>query len=217
MRALLAVLLVVSAGFAALIALNRHAAPPPGAASEATSRNAEVAASSSTENAAPLSQGVGTDRPAVAPPAEPQRIPAAIQDPGLAGTALDHGGHALPGLCIRLLPEGKAEGDAHWAKTDDEGRFQFPDVHGTFECAIWSHVRFAKQVTVAPGEHQSVVLQVPEPCILVMGAVTAGTRTIADRTVTVQGQDRIGEVHHDAHTNRDGVYRHLLRPGSYEI
>jgi hypothetical protein len=224
MRSLSNILLVVVTGIAAVLMLSRDrelapAALAPGEPPPSIGAPDTLAPESGTQ--APASYAPPAAQPGAnaseASLATTERTTANQAEPGLFGQALDHLGHALTGLPVRLLPDGAREREAFWTKTDDDGRFAFHAVDGTFDCAIWSHVCFGKQVTVAPGERQMIVLQVSEPCVLLCGTVRAGPRAVVDRTIGVRGKDHVGDVHHDAHTDQHGNYQMMLRPGSYSI
>lgn len=213
MRSLLAILLVVVVGLAAAQMVGDEAVPP--AAANYDHESIDAAAVPATANSS-IDDG-GTSRPSREGPNAPSRAPVDSAKLGLFGTALDDRDQPLAGLTIRLLAERARDHEAKWAKTDAAGQFVFADVHGTFDCTIWDFVRVTEKVTIANGKHKDIVLKIKEPCVLVTGTVRAGARLIADRTVGVHGKDGRGDVHHDAHTDEHGVYRHLLRPGSYEI
>jgi len=214
MRILVAILVVIAIGVAVPQMLGGEAIPPaataPGAGSE---RGPSNPANADLHGDKPRADSANW-RPEPGPAA---RAPVQGQQLGLTGHALDHRGEPLGGLTIRLLAEGAHDRDALWTHTDTDGSFAFANVHGKFECALWNYVQTKKRVDVPRGEHRNVTLQVAEPCILVTGTVRAGTRAIADRTVGVHGKDARGDVHHDAHTDEHGIYRHLLRPGLYTI
>lgn len=214
MRSFAAILLVVITGIAAVLMLDQDREVPQGTVPQRT-LPPESGRQAPAIHAPPAAQpGASASE---ASPTTTERTTVNKADPGLFGQALDHLGQALTGLPVRLLPKGAREREAIWAKTDDDGRFAFHAVDGTFDCAIWSHVCFGKQVTLAPGERQMIVLQVSEPCVLLCGTVRAGPRAVVDRTIGVHGKDHVGDVHHDAHTDQHGSYRLLLRSGSYSI
>ncbi|MCK5943016.1 MAG: carboxypeptidase regulatory-like domain-containing protein, partial [Planctomycetes bacterium] len=216
MRSLLAILFVVLAGLLAARAFGEGIAPPANAPGDGGSA---VAGTSAAVEAQPPVRGDAARRaaPTDATARRIDRAPAEIAAPGLFGTALDHLGEPLGGLDVRLLPDGARPHQALWARTDERGAFAFEDVHGTFTCSLWNHVTVSRELTLAPGERREITLQVEQPCVLVTGRVTAGSRPIHDRTVGVHGSDASGEVHHDAHTDEHGRYAHLLRPGRYEL
>ena len=215
MRSVLAILVLVAAGIAGALMLDSDPAPPLAD----SDRNVQVDGRLESVAGMRAAELAANDRgdTSEASLGEHQRTTASVTDPGLFGQVLDHCGQPLVGLSIRLLLAGAHGNDAKWTRTDDLGRFAFADVHGKFECTTWSYVRVTKLVELAPGEHKNIALQIDEPCVLVTGTVRAGTRPVADRTVGVHGKDDVGAVHHDEHTDEHGVYRHLLRPGSYTI
>lgn len=215
MRILVAILVVIAVGIAVPQMLGGDAIPPAGTLPTERSPTAQDSAAPATANGYDPARANDANWSPESGGAE--RAPAASQAIGLTGHALDHRGEPLGDLAIRLLAEGAHDRDALWTRTDATGAFAFADVHGKFECALWNYVQAKQKVEVPRGEHRDITLQVAEPCILVTGTVRAGTRAVADRTVGVHGKDERGDVHHDAHTDEHGTYRHLLRPGQYTI
>lgn len=211
MRILVAILIVLAAGFGLSQMLGGEAQPPvhpPGgsgtaATAEGDAHPAEAALVGKEDRA---HEDAGSS-------SATERAAAPAQAIGLTGHALDHNGEPLGGMTIRLLRDGANEREALWAQTDARGAFAFDGVHGTFVCALWHFVTTRVAVEVPRGEHRHVTLRVAEPCVLVTGTVKAGTRPVADRTVSFHGKD----VHWDTHTDDHGIYRALLRPGNYEI
>lgn len=218
MRSLPAILVVLAAAVLAAVWLTGDPEPPlpaSGSARRAERTAVDASPAGSAQDASSRSGQQAGAREAGLD--HTQRTAPATEAPGIFGQALDHRGAPLVDLDIRLIPPGARGNEARWARTDPSGRFAFADVHGTFECAIWSYVNVTERVTVAPGQRKSIVLQVAEPSVLVTGTVHAGLRPVTDRTVSVHGKDCNGDVHHDGHTDQDGTFRHLLRPGTYTI
>lgn len=222
MRSLLAIAFVLAAVLAGALMLDGQTGPTVPSIRERVEEpkpappNPPTPALSPRETAATDASSKTTARPDQNP-APHSRAEVTVTQPGLFGSLHDHLDDPLAGITIRLLRPGARGHEAKWATTGGDGKFGFADVHGTFDCAVWNHVRINESVTIAPGERKEIALRILEPCVLVHGTVRAGSRLVNDRTVGVHGQDATGDVHHDAHTDAQGVYRHLLRPGSYEI
>lgn len=219
MRSVLAILFVVTAGFAVALMFASDPTTPLTDGEQQALATEPVPHPTGTQAAARTASNGGGYAPGISEAScnHQQRTTATVNDPGLFGQVLDHRGEGLAGLRIRLIPLAAQDDQAEWTQTDEHGHFVFANVHGTLECSLWSYLRITKVVTLAPGEHQTIALQVEEPCVLVTGTIHAGVRPVTDRTVGVHGKDHLGEVNHDEHTDQDGVYRHLLRPGSYTI
>lgn len=213
MRSLLAIVLVAVAGLCVAGWSGTGDVAPPASETTVDTGDSELA-----KQARSAPGDAAAQRTAPSPTeASAHRAPGEGEKPGLFGTVLDHEGRPLPGLTLRLLAQGARDHQAVYARSDEHGAFAFEGVHGTLVCRIWNHVFVERTVTLAPGERRDIVLQVEGPSVLVSGCVEAGPRAVHDRTVSVQGRDADGDVHHDAHTDERGYYCHLLRPGRYEI
>ncbi|MFK7742684.1 MAG: collagen binding domain-containing protein [Planctomycetota bacterium] len=133
--------------------------------------------------------------------------------PGLFGFARRATGEPLPGITIRLTSPAGAE----TTRTDADGAFAFADAHGPLTCVTLHHVRIERKLTLAEGQHASVVLQADGPVVLLTGTLRRGLTAIHDRAVRAQGRDDFGRVDHSEYTDFNGRFVHLLRAGRYEL
>ncbi|MBL8729922.1 MAG: hypothetical protein JNM25_15960 [Planctomycetes bacterium] len=211
------VLLVVLVLLLALGALwPRRGESPRPALAPATdaARSGDPMGAAVTAAGAPATTNGETARDtATAPPPQRDEVGAG----GIFGIVLDHAGQPLAGIQVRLLRIGAPEHERRLAIADGAGRFAFDDARGAFTVSIWNALPVSRDVTLAAGERRFVELRVDEPCVLLTGIVRRGGEVVAGRDVFVRGVDRLGDVEHKDITDERGVFRHLLRPGSYSL
>lgn len=211
MRSFVAILAALAVGAAVWLSGRGSSAPPPeptaSSAAQATATDPDAAAARSNTPAAALLPAAGpADRVAATPPPG-----------GLFGLALDHRGEPLAGVRVRAVCDEVDERRSERTRTWADGRFAFDGLTGTWTCAICGSVEASLQVRIAAGARRDIVLRLDEPAVLLTGVVRTGSRAVHDRVVRIRGRDAGGATEQEDHTDHDGRFVHLLRPGSYAL